>query len=91
MKLSRLKKLRLVEFLIIGVVMGVAEDLLAVYFATGEKIDFHIFWIVFLVALPFAVISELVVDHPRFWEKIWPHKENGDSQKGGNNSGAPIK
>lgn len=75
MKLTRLKKLRLVEFLVIGVVMGVAEDLIAVVLATGEKIDLRILWVVFLVAFPFAVISELIVDHPRFWEKIWPVKE----------------
>ncbi|MEK9180221.1 MAG: hypothetical protein AAB897_02305 [Patescibacteria group bacterium] len=73
--MSRLKKLRLIEFLVVGLVMGIAEDLLAVYFSTGERIDFRVFWIVFLVALPFAVVSELVVDHPRFWEKIWPREE----------------
>lgn len=81
--MSRLKKLRIVEFLIIGVVMGVAEDLLAVYLSTGESINFRIFWIVFLVALPFAFISEVVVDHPRFWEKIWPNnkEEDGGGEK----------
>ena len=77
--MSHIKKLRIVEFLIIGVVMGVAEDLLAVYLSTGESIDFRIFWIVFLVALPFAFISEVVVDHPRFWEKIWPNNKDGGS------------
>ena len=76
MKLTRLKKLRLLEFLIVGVIMGVAEDLIAVALATGERIDFHVLWIVFLVALPFAIISELIVDHPRFWQKIWPVKED---------------
>lgn len=76
MKLTRLKKLRLAEFLIIGVVMGVTEDLIAVKLATGEKIDLQILFIVLLVALPFAVVSELIVDHPRFWEKIWPAKKD---------------
>lgn len=66
------QKIRLVEFLIIGVVMGTLEDLIAVFFATDAKFSWHILIVVFLVALPFAVISELVVDHPNFWKKIWP-------------------
>lgn len=66
------QKIRLVEFLIIGVVMGTLEDLIAVIFATDAKFSWRILIIVFLVALPFAIISELVVDHPNFWKRIWP-------------------
>lgn len=66
------QKIRLVEFLIIGVVMGTLEDLLAVIFATDAKFSWHILGIVFLVALPFAFISEVIVDHPNFWKKLWP-------------------
>jgi len=66
------QKIRLVEFLIIGVVMGTLEDLIAVMFATDSKFSWQILGIVFLVALPFAFISEIVVDHPNFWKKIWP-------------------
>ncbi|MBS3903219.1 MAG: hypothetical protein KGZ30_02455 [Anaplasmataceae bacterium] len=73
--MKRLKRLRLVEFLVIGVLMGAAEDLLAVTLATGEPIDLRIIGIVFFVAIPFAFISEIVVDHPRFWEIILPPKK----------------
>ena len=62
------------EFLLIGLVMGTAEDLIAVKVATGATIDFKVIWVVFLVALPFAFISEVVVDHPRFWENIFKPK-----------------
>lgn len=72
MKLSPTKKLRLIEFLFIGIVMGIAEDLLAIFFATDAHITPHIFIVVVLVALPFAFISEVVVDHPRFWQKVLP-------------------
>jgi hypothetical protein len=51
-----------VEFLLFGVVMGVAEDLIAVYLSTGEPITWHIIGIVILVAIPFAVIGEIIVD-----------------------------
>lgn len=64
------RKLRIVEFLVIGLAMGITEDLIAIKSATGARIDFNVFWIAFLVAFPFAVISELVVDHPNFWKKI---------------------
>jgi hypothetical protein len=63
------KRLRLIEFIFIGVIMGLAEDLIAVTLATDAKLDWRIFFIVLFVALPFAFISEIVVDHPLFWER----------------------
>lgn len=74
--MSHAKKLRLLEFLIIGVVMGVVEDLIAVTLATDSKFSWHILLVVFLVALPFAFISEIVVDHPKFWSKIFREVES---------------
>ncbi|HMQ02102.1 MAG TPA: hypothetical protein PKD79_03475, partial [Candidatus Doudnabacteria bacterium] len=63
------RRLRFIEFLLIGIGMGVIEDLIAIRLATDATIDLRILIIVFLVAIPFAFISEIVVDHPRFWEK----------------------
>lgn len=57
---------RFLEFLVIGVLMGVAEDLIAVKLATGASIDTGIIAVVFLVAIPFAAFSELVVDRKDF-------------------------
>lgn len=63
MKLRTAKRLEVfLEFLIFGIVMGVAEDLIAVKFATNEPITWHVIIIVTLVAIPFAIIGELVVD-----------------------------
>ena len=65
-----------------GLVMGVIEDLIAVRLVTGETIRFRTIWIVFLVALPFAFLSEYVVDHPRFWKIIFRMKdEDAQPQK----------
>jgi hypothetical protein len=72
--MTRTKKLRIAEFLLIGGVMGFVEDLIAVTLATDAKINFHIVWIVLAVAVPFAFISEVIVDHPRFWEKFFPDR-----------------
>lgn len=56
----------LIEFFIIGVLMGIGEDLIAIHFATDAQITWHVFKIAFLVALPFAVISELIADSKIF-------------------------
>ncbi len=75
------KTLRFLEFFLIGVVFGVFEDILAVQFATGEPITLKVIWIVFLVALPFAIISEYIVDHPKFWKTIFRLKDNDKVEK----------
>ncbi|MDY6769314.1 MAG: hypothetical protein SVW02_04370 [Candidatus Nanohaloarchaea archaeon] len=62
---------RFLEFLLIGVLMGVAEDLIALKLATGAAIDMRVLWVVVLVAIPFAAVSELVVDR----EEVRPFRE----------------
>ena len=61
---GRLK--RLLEFFIIGLVFGVTEDILAVLIATDAELSLDIVVVVVVIAIPFAVLSELVVDHPKF-------------------------
>ncbi len=61
---SQLK--RILEFFVIGIVFGVTEDILAVLIATGAELTFDIVGVVILIAIPFAIISELIVDHPKF-------------------------
>lgn len=62
-------------------IMGMAEDIIAVYLSTGKRITFRVVWIIFLVALPFAIISEYVVDHPRFWKTIFRMKDEEVEKK----------
>ncbi len=50
------------EFLVVGVALGLLEDILAIKFATGEPITAEIVAIVLAVSVPFAAFSELVVD-----------------------------
>jgi len=52
------------NFLLIGVVMGTVEDLIAVKLATGETINPRMIFVVVAVAIPFAAFSELIVDRP---------------------------
>ncbi|MBI2025047.1 MAG: hypothetical protein HYT03_03120 [Candidatus Harrisonbacteria bacterium] len=66
------------EFLIFGVIVGVAEDLIAVTLATGEPITLKIIGIVVLVAIPFAFFGEVLVDRVDFvkiWQKLFSKKD----------------
>ncbi len=57
---------RFLEFFIVGICLGVVEDLIAISLATDKAIDFRVFLIATLVAFPFAIFSELIVDHDKF-------------------------
>lgn len=56
----------LIEFFFVSLLMGIIEDLLAIHFATDAKITFEVVKVAFLVALPFAFISEILVDYGIF-------------------------
>ncbi|MDH5596738.1 MAG: hypothetical protein OEY44_01430 [Candidatus Peregrinibacteria bacterium] len=77
MKFNRKRIEIFAEFLIFGVAMGLAEDLIALKLATGEPITLKIVGIVTLVAIPFAVVGELVVDRM----KIVANHNNHDDEK----------
>ena len=66
----RKKTLRVIEFLIIGVLFGLIEDIIAVRIVSDVMIDFRVLMTILAVAIPFAIVSELIVDHPRFWEVL---------------------
>lgn len=57
---------RFLEFFIVGLALGVVEDLIAISLATEKQIDLKVFVVALLVAFPFAVFSELIVDHDKF-------------------------
>lgn len=50
------------EFLVFGVIMGITEDIIAVKVATGASITMHTVVVITIVAIPFAIIGELLVD-----------------------------
>ncbi len=65
-------KVRLLEFFIIGVLFGTIEDLIAITIATDGHFEWHYLLVAAVVALPFAFLSEIVVDHPDFWKRFFP-------------------
>jgi hypothetical protein len=53
---------RMLEFFIVGLVLGILEDVIAIGASTDVSITWNTIGIIGLVALPFAVFSELIVD-----------------------------
>jgi len=72
---SRRVWLRILEFFVIGIVFGVTEDFIAIKVAAGATSTLDTIKVAFWVALPFAIFSELVVDHPNFWKKLFRLKD----------------
>lgn len=58
------------EFFIFGVIMGIIEDLIVIGILTGGIITLNNILIVTLVAFPFAVINELIVDRDDWFKFI---------------------
>ncbi len=58
------------ELLVYGVAVGVLEDIIAIKLATGEPITWKVVGIVVMVAVPFAVLGEVVFDNIDFASKF---------------------
>ncbi|MEX0935217.1 MAG: hypothetical protein WDZ70_02745 [Candidatus Paceibacterota bacterium] len=54
------------ELLVFGIVIGIIEDIIAIKLTTGEPITWKVFGIVVLIAIPFAVLGEVVFDRIDF-------------------------
>jgi len=69
------KKIEVIfEFLLFGIVIGITEDLIAIKFATGEPITLKIISIVILIAIPFAILGEVIfdrIDFAKIFKKIF--------------------
>lgn len=65
-----IRKLRIIEFLIIGLVVNSLDNVIAVKYAAGAELTWDILGKIFIFVVPFAILSELVVDHPKFWKSV---------------------
>ena len=54
------------EFLVFGIVIGVIEDVIAVKVVSGEAITWTVVGIIVLIAVPFALLGEVVADNVDF-------------------------
>ena len=61
------KKIEVIfEFLIFGIIVGIIEDVIAVKIVSGEPITYKVIGIIFIIAVPFAIIGEIVADNIDF-------------------------
>jgi len=63
------------EFFIVGLLLGVVEDLIAIKLSTDATITWSTIGIAAIVALPFAVFSEIIVDQARIRRILRREKE----------------
>jgi len=65
--MNRWQKLEVfLELLVFGIVIGIIEDLIAIKLATGDPITWHVIGTVVLVAIPFAILGEVIFDRIDF-------------------------
>lgn len=63
-------KLRILEFVVAGIILDLIESIVSIKMATEAKLDAKVFLVTLAVVIPFAVLTELVIDHPKFWTKV---------------------
>lgn len=56
--------------MIFGVVSNMADNLLTLSFIGKININIKILLITLAIVIPFAIIEELIVDHPSFWRNV---------------------
>lgn len=67
--------LRILEFVVAGILLDLAENMVVFKVSAGRSLALEEVGVAILVIVPFAVISELIIDHPRFWHKVLHLKE----------------
>jgi len=63
-------KLRIAEFILAGLLIDTAENILSIKLSTGARITKEVFLSAILVVIPFSIITEFIIDHPQFWPKV---------------------
>lgn len=68
----------IIEFLIFGIIIGITEDLMAIKLATHTPITWRIIGIIILIAVPFAVLAEIVfakLDFEKIMARLFRKKD----------------
>ncbi|MBL7156032.1 MAG: hypothetical protein ISS87_00310 [Candidatus Pacebacteria bacterium] len=53
----------MLEFLVFGIVIGITEDIIAIKLTTDASITKQMIVIVVFIAIPFAILGEIVADN----------------------------
>ena len=71
MKLHRNIWLRILEFIVAGVLLDLVENMIVFKVSAGRTLELAEVGVAVLVIIPFAVVSEFIIDHPRFWHRLF--------------------
>ena len=63
-------KIRILEFVVAGIILDLIENIISIKLTTQAALNVRIFLVTLVVVIPFAVLTELVIDHPNFWNKV---------------------
>lgn len=64
-------KIRILEFIVAGILLDLVENAIVMRVTTGESMALTEMGVAMLVIIPFAIVTELVIDHPRFWHRLF--------------------
>lgn len=80
MKNNKWRRAELIfELLVFGIAIGIIEDIVVIMLATGEPITWKVVGIVVLVAIPFAILGEIVfdrIDFAKIFKKMFGNKSS---------------
>lgn len=68
-------KLRIIEFIIAGLVLDLIENVISIKLTTGAELTKEVFIVAALVVIPFAILTEVIIDHPNFWYRSFKIKK----------------
>lgn len=63
-------KIRILEFIVAGIILDLTENIISIKLTTNAELNPKVFIVALMVVIPFAIITELIIDHPNFWNKI---------------------
>jgi len=61
---------RAIEFIVFGIFSNLADNLLTLYFFGDQPFGLRVALLALIFVIPFAIIEELIVDHPTFWLRL---------------------
>ncbi|HXV26879.1 MAG TPA: hypothetical protein VD862_02570 [Candidatus Paceibacterota bacterium] len=64
-------RLRLAEFLVSGVLVHLVVTIIIFRMFVGRGLTAGEFGLAVAIIIPFSALTEFVIDHPRFWHRLF--------------------
>jgi hypothetical protein len=66
-------KVRILEFVLAGIIIDLLENAVTIKLTTGATMTFDMVLIALVVVIPFSIVTELIIDHPKFWPHLFSY------------------